>query len=129
MIKDPDDEYIPALSYRWLTPIYDPFMKWIMRESAFKTCLIKESNINFNHRVLDLGCGTGTLTILIKESYPEAEVFGLDGDSEVLKIAKYKSRKANVTINYDYGLSFKLPYPDNYFDRVIASMFIHHLNS
>lgn len=128
MVKS-DDEYIPALSYRRLTPLYDPFMKWIMRENAFKTCLIKESNLNSNQMVLDLGCGTGTLTILIKEYYPGAEVFGLDGDEEVLKTAKYKSKKEGINVNWDYGLSFELPYPDNYFDRVIASMFIHHLNS
>lgn len=129
MTKKPEDEYIPALSYRWLTPLYDPFMKWIMRESAFKTCLIKESNMSSDHRVLDLGCGTGTLTILIKKSYHGADVFGLDGDPGVLKIAKYKAQKEGLNISWDYGLSFDLPYPDNYFDRVVASMFIHHLNS
>ena len=40
--------------------------------------------------MLDLGCGTATLTISIKKASPEAEVVGFDGDPEILKIAKAK---------------------------------------
>jgi trans-aconitate methyltransferase len=36
-------------------------------------------------RLLDLGCGTGTLTIPIKETEPRVEVVGLDADPEVLE--------------------------------------------
>lgn len=29
-------EYIPALKYDWLTSLYDPLLRWTMRESTFK---------------------------------------------------------------------------------------------
>lgn len=43
-----------------LTPLYDPMMKWIMRESTFKTNLIKELNVKSGDKLLDLGCGTNS---------------------------------------------------------------------
>lgn len=119
--------YIPALSFKWLTPLYDPLLKWVMREETFKRKLIQRANIQPKMRVLDLGCGTGTLTLMLKRAHPEAEVTGLDGDSEVLDIARDKSR--GTDIQWDEGLASSLPYPDSVFDRVVTSLVIHHLSA
>lgn len=117
--------YIPALSFRWLTPLYDPILKWVMREETFKRRLTAESNIQPGMKVLDLGCGTGTLTVMLKQAYPNAKITGLDGDPEVLDIARIKSRGLNI--QWDEGLTSSLPYPDSAFDRVVTSLVIHHL--
>ncbi len=66
--------YIPALRYDWLTPLYDPIVGWMMREAAFKCRLVEQARIESGHHVLDLGCGTATLTILVKQAHPDAEV-------------------------------------------------------
>ncbi|MBI3152275.1 MAG: methyltransferase domain-containing protein, partial [Chloroflexi bacterium] len=121
--------YIPALSFRWLTPLYDPLLKWGMREETFKRRLIQRANIRPNQRVLDLGCGTGTLTVMLKQSAPEAQIIGMDGDEEVLAIARAKAEQAQMDIAWDYGLAYDLPYPDNSFDIVVSSLVIHHLVS
>lgn len=71
--------YIPALSFRWLTPLYDPLLKWGMREETFKRRLIERMGLQPNQRALDLGCGTGTLTIMLKQYAPEAQIVGMDG--------------------------------------------------
>lgn len=78
-------------------------------------------------KVLDLGCGTGTLTIMIKQMHPEAEVIGLDGDSSILEIAQIKAVKSGVDISLDHGMAYQLPYPDETFDRVLSSLVLHHL--
>lgn len=117
--------YIPALSFKWLTPLYDPLLKWVMREETFKRKLIQQANIQPKMKVLDLGCGTGTLTLMLKRAHPEAKVTGLDGDSQVLDIACQKSRGTNI--QWDEGLASSLPYPDSVFDRVVTSLVIHHL--
>ncbi|WKZ52595.1 MAG: class I SAM-dependent methyltransferase [Anaerolineales bacterium] len=117
--------YIPALSFRWLTPLYDPLLKWVMREEAFKRKLVQQANIQPQMRVLDLGCGTGTLTLMLKHAYPEAQITGLDGDPQVLDIARDKSR--GTDIKWDEGLASSLPYPDSTFDRVVTSLVVHHL--
>jgi ubiquinone/menaquinone biosynthesis C-methylase UbiE len=121
------NRYIPALSFRWLTPLYDPLLRWGMREETFKRRLITQANIQPGQRVLDLGCGTGTLTILVKLLYPDANVVGLDGDPQVLEIANSKAVKAGVEITLDQGMAYRLPYPDSSFDRVLSSLVVHHL--
>jgi ubiquinone/menaquinone biosynthesis C-methylase UbiE len=119
--------YIPALRFKWLTPLYDPWLKWIMREETFKRRLIQEANIRPKMRVLDLGCGTGTLTLMLKSTHPEAEVTALDGDPQVLDIARAKSGAGNI--KWDQGLASSLPYPDSRFDRLVTSLVIHHLTT
>jgi len=118
-------KYIPALRFDWLTPLYDPLLKWVMREETFKRKLIDQARIQPGMKVLDLGCGTGTLTLMLKRTIPNAIVTGLDGDPQVLAIAREKSR--GIDIQWDQGLASSLPYPDSAFDRIVTSLVIHHL--
>ena len=119
--------YIPALSFKWLTPLYDPLLKGVMREESFKGKLIQQANIQPHMQILDLGCGTGTLTLMLKRTCPYANITGLDGDPQVLDIARRKSR--GLDIQWDEGLASSLPYPDSVFDRVVTSFVIHHLST
>lgn len=123
------EEYIPALSYRFLTPFYDFIQKYIVRDVRYKTRLIEQANIQAGHHVLDLGCGTGTLAIMVKQSRPVAEVTGLDADPDMLRVAKYKSVQLNAPVKFDVGFTNKLPYPEASFDRVMSSIMIHHLKT
>jgi ubiquinone/menaquinone biosynthesis C-methylase UbiE len=122
-----NESYIPALSYEWLTPFYDTVVRLTTREKIFKKALNDQARIKANHQVLDLACGTGTLTILIKQSQPQAKVIGIDGDAKILAIAASKTKAAGLSIEFDEGMSYDLPYPDHTFDRVVSSLFFHHL--
>src|SRR3989304_3553043 len=95
--------YIPALKYGWLTSLYDPLLRWVVRESTFKRHLVEQARIKKGQRILDLGCGTATLTIIIKRTHPESEVVGLDGDPRILEIARAKVAKAVLDITLNQG--------------------------
>lgn len=123
------NEYIPALSFRVLTPFYDFIQKFIVGDIRYKSRLIKQAKIHKGQRVLDLGCGTGTLAIMAKQTQPKAEVFGLDADPEMLKMAHIKRDQAKLNITFDVGFTNELPYPDSSFDRVLSSIMIHHLKT
>ena len=119
--------YIPALKYDWLTKIYDPVLQLTMPEKKFKSALIKGMNIQPGERVLDFGCGSLTLSIMAAQSHPTAEFHGVDIDEKILSIANKKLAGTGLTIQtkrYDGG---RLPYPDNYFDKVMSSLVFHHL--
>ena len=119
---------MPALGFHWLTPAYDLVVRTTTRERTFKTALIEQADLGPRQEVLDLACGTGTLAIWIKQRHPSANVRGIDGDPHILAIASRKAKEANLPIEFDRGLSFSLPYPDASFDRVLSSLFFHHLS-
>jgi cyclopropane fatty-acyl-phospholipid synthase-like methyltransferase len=127
MSFSPPKSYIPALRYEWLTTLYDPLIRWGLREETFKHALIRNAHLEKVRRVLDIGCGTGTLMLRIKAIYPYTDVVGLDGDRKILSIAKTKAARARLRVQLDYGLAQQLPYMDNSFDRVVSSLMLHHL--
>lgn len=119
--------YIPALSHDWLTPFYDTLIRWMMPESRFKRQLVAEARIRSGDRVLDLGCGTATLTLLIKSFHPNASVIGIDGDAKILQIGQRKAEKAGLDIAFGQAMAYDLPYPDATFDHILSSLMFHHL--
>jgi len=122
-------EYIPALGFRGLTPFYDLIQRWVVRDERFKVPLIEQAGIHSGQLVLDLGCGTGTLAIMVKRAHPGAEVVGLDADPHILRIAAAKAERAGVQVKFDRGMAFDLPYQDRSFDRILSSLMIHHLKT
>jgi ubiquinone/menaquinone biosynthesis C-methylase UbiE len=119
--------YIPPLRYDWLTPIYDPVLRRMMPETELKAALIAQAAIGGSKRILDLGAGTGTLTLALKQTAPAAEVIGLDGDARVIEMARQKAAAAGLPIRFDRGSATALPYDSSSFDRVFASLMLHHL--
>jgi ubiquinone/menaquinone biosynthesis C-methylase UbiE len=122
------EKFIPALGNDLFTPLYDPLL-WLMREKRFKGDLVEQAQVTNGNRVLDVGCGTGTLAIMTKELHPESEVVGIDADPKILSIARVKAAKAGTNVTLDQGMADKLPYADSSFDRVLSSLFFHHLST
>jgi ubiquinone/menaquinone biosynthesis C-methylase UbiE len=125
-----DRSYVPALSFDWLTPFYDPLVALTLREAKLKGRLIDQASIAAGHDVLDVGCGTGTLAILVKTRVPGARVVGLDGDPKVLAIARDKIARAGVEIEVRAGLANEAPtFAPASFDRILTSLVLHHLTT
>jgi ubiquinone/menaquinone biosynthesis C-methylase UbiE len=119
--------YIPALRYRALTPWYDFIIQATIRERAFKSRLIQQASLRPDDRILDLGCGTGTLTLLLKSQHPESRVAAIDADPQILGIAREKAARAGLDIDFHQVMSYALPFPDASFDHVFSSLVFHHL--
>jgi len=121
-------DYVPALGYRALTPLYDPILRAMFRERTIKTRLVMAAGLKGHERVLDLGCGTGTLTVMLKESARDADVVGIDADPAVLARARAKASEAGMVIAFDEGMARHLPHADESFDAVVTSLMLHHLS-
>ena len=123
-----DADYIPALAYHWLTPLYDRVVAVTTREREVKCALIVQAAIRPEHVVLDLASGTGTLALWIQQSAPGVSVVGVDADPAMIAIATTKAHRTGLVVSFVEGVAENLPYPAGQFDRVVSSLFFHHLS-
>ncbi len=126
-MSDPEPRYVPAAGRRIFTGLYDPLLRLTMRESAWRPVLIDSVLAGDPGSVLEVGSGTGTLTVAIEAATdPETRIAGVDGDPEVLALARRKAG-AESRIEWVEGMAQELPFADGEFDRVVTSLVIHHL--
>ena len=76
-------------------------------------------------RILDLGCGTGSTTLLLKQAFPTAEVIGLDLSPYMLAVADRKAKQADLNIQWVHGKAEHTKFPHRSFDLVTASLLLH----
>ena len=122
------EPYVPALGVRWLTPFYDTVVRFTTRERTFKQALLDQVNLAPDQELLDLGCGSGTLALWAQHRVPSLRIAGLDADAQMLARALAKADSAGFNIAFDEGYSTSLPFSDGRFDRVLSSLFFHHLD-
>src|SRR5215213_6065533 len=118
--------YLPGMGHDWLLPLYDPLQRLLGFEPIHRQ-LVDQAGIQPNHRVIEIGCGTGNLSILVKRLHPQAEVVGLDPDPKALARARRKAEREALSVQLDRGFAEELPYPGASFDRVVSALMFHHL--
>jgi ubiquinone/menaquinone biosynthesis C-methylase UbiE len=119
--------YLPALRWKSLTPLFDGAVRVTARETTMKRRLMDQAEVAPGDAVLDLGAGTGTLAIWLKQRTPTARVTGLDADPDVLARARRKAAGAGCEIDFVQGFSTDLPFADDSVDVVLSTLFFHHL--
>ncbi|GAB0105451.1 hypothetical protein JMUB6875_44300 [Nocardia sp. JMUB6875] len=120
-------DYIPAAGFDFLLPGYDLLTR-LMGAPAVHAELVARAELADGQRVLDIGCGTGNLTIRAKQSRPGADLTGCDPDPLALARAHRKAQ-AYGDIRFERGYAQELPYPDATFDRVLSALMLHHLDA
>src|SRR5260370_41791304 len=95
--------YLPAAGRDSLLPLYDLMTK-LMGADRARRRLLDLAQIRSGHRVLDVGCGTGTLTIQLKRLNPETDVVGLNPYPKALARAKRKAVRTADSIQFDDGV-------------------------
>jgi ubiquinone/menaquinone biosynthesis C-methylase UbiE len=124
-----DERYVPAAGRTWLRRLYDPAMALTMRERAWRPALIATVLTDpLPGTVLEVGCGTGTLCIQLAAASPAMQVLGIDGDEEILALARQKRARFGERLRFSHGLAGELPVADASVNVVIASLLLHHLS-
>ena len=76
-------------------------------------------------RILDLGCGSGSTTVLLKQAFPKAHIIGLDLSPYMLVIAERKAQQLGLAIDWRHGLAEATGFEPETFDLVTASFLLH----
>ncbi|MEA5567318.1 class I SAM-dependent methyltransferase [Anabaena sp. UHCC 0399] len=105
---------------------YDPITEYVIppNETWVRQALIDAVKVK-PRRILDLGCGTGSTTLMLKQAFPEAEVIGLDLSPYMLVRAEDKAKDAGLDIIWRHGNAEKTSFPDASFDLVTGTLLFH----
>ncbi|MFD2416653.1 class I SAM-dependent methyltransferase [Amycolatopsis pigmentata] len=120
-------DYLPAAGRDAFLPFYDLFTAALGVTKVHRT-LIDQAALAPGARVLEIGCGTGNLTVRVKRTHPGVEIIGSDPDPLALARAGRKARGLSG-IRFERGYAQRLPYRDGSFDRVLSALMLHHLDA
>lgn len=125
--------FVPAAGVHWLTPFYDAAVALLARERTWRPRLVNQVAPRPGERILDLGCGTGTLTLMLQQACSEAEVIGFDVDRDALRIARAKANAAGIPISFWHGRAddpSTVPmFRSASFDKIVSAIPFHHLTT
>jgi ubiquinone/menaquinone biosynthesis C-methylase UbiE len=127
MPTDAEPRYIPATRWRIFTRLYDPVLALAVRERRFRGLMGQRVVVDLPEggTAVDVGCGTGTFAIALASQRGDARVIGVDGDSEILALARDKP--GADAVEWHEGLAQGLPPADRSADVVTMSLVLHHL--
>jgi ubiquinone/menaquinone biosynthesis C-methylase UbiE len=105
---------------------YDPITQYVLppNETVVRQAVIDAVKVQ-PRRILDVGCGTGSTTLMLKQAFRQSEVIGLDLSPYMLVRASHKSQSAGLDIHWRHGNAEKTGFPDSSFDLVTASLLFH----
>lgn len=114
---------------RWAS-LYDGVVNILTLGHArrLRILTVDQALLKPGEKVLDVGCGTGGVTIPAKLRVGKTgEAAGIDPAPEMIAVARHKASRARLEIDFRLGVIESLPYPDATFDAVTSSMMMHHL--
>ncbi|MDD3717270.1 MAG: class I SAM-dependent methyltransferase [Actinomycetota bacterium] len=77
-------------------------------------------------RVLDLGCGSGTLIARIAELYPDAEIYGLDPSERMVETSVNRFADS-PNVHIAVGTAVRMPVPSDYVHCMVSNLALHHV--
>jgi demethylmenaquinone methyltransferase/2-methoxy-6-polyprenyl-1,4-benzoquinol methylase/phosphoethanolamine N-methyltransferase len=118
-----------GVTIRWASH-YDLVVNVLLlgRARRFREMTVDLAHVRPGEAVLDVGCGTGELTLAAKRRVgSQGAVHGIDAAPEMIAFARGKAHRQGVDVDFRPGVVEKLPFPDASFDVVLSSLMVHHL--
>lgn len=121
-----DHDYLPAAGRDFLLPGYDLLAR-LLGFGPIYDALIAQAELDSTQAILEIGCGTGNLTVRARRAVPPARLTATDPDARALERARRKIGAAD-RVQLQVAYAQRLPFEDSAFDRVLSSMMLHHLD-
>ncbi len=114
----------------WWAPLYDA-CTWLVSlgsVSGIRKSTVKAARLKAGEAVLDVGCGTGDLTLrAARRVGAEGRATGIDASPDMIEIAARKAVKKGRDVDFRVAPVEALPFADSEFDAALSSFMIHHL--
>ena len=112
----------PVLAeYSRLAAEYDRRWSFYVEASVSET--LYRLDLKPGDRLLDIGCGTGSLLQAVRLAFPQTELFGVDPSTAMLAV---RERKLPSCIDLRQGVAENLPFPDQSFTTVVSTSVFHY---
>jgi ubiquinone/menaquinone biosynthesis C-methylase UbiE len=125
------DQHVEPVGLILHNPIRYDLRLWLMtrgREGRFRRQLVELAGVREGERVLDVGCGTGSLAIAASRAVGKSgSVIGIDPSPEFIRRAAAKARRARMNATFQAGAAQDLPFEDGSFDVVMCTFVLHQL--
>jgi len=110
---------------------YDSYMRKVTlgQERILRETTVNLAQVKPGDCVLEIGCGTGTLTLAAKrQAGPSGKVYGIDVIPGMIELSQRKAVQANENITFQLGSIDDIPFSENQFDVVMCSFMIFHMS-
>ncbi len=125
-----DEDSVLKSQMEKMVDTYDTYMRRITfgRENVLREATVNAAEIKPGDSVLEVGCGTGTLTLAAKrKAGPSGKVCGIDIIPGMIEHSKQKAAKAGLDVDFQLGSIEDIPFTDQ-FDVVMCSFMIFHMS-
>ena len=126
-MSDAHRDFVPALGKSGSLDRYDAAIALMTREKRWRSDLLRFAEPRPGERIVDIGCGTGTFAIALKQAAPESIVLAVDPDPAVLEIARAKAEVADAEIRWFEAMGDELDSIDalQQCDKIVSSLVLH----
>jgi ubiquinone/menaquinone biosynthesis C-methylase UbiE len=125
-----DEDQLMKSQMEKMVPSYDSYMRRMTlgREHVLREETVRLARVEPGDSVLEVGCGTGTLTLAAKrQAGPSGQVFGIDVIPGMIAASQQKAARAQEEVTFQLGSIDDIPFPASRFDVVICSFMIFHM--
>ncbi len=126
-MSDAHRDFVPALGKSGSLDRYDAAIALMTREKRWRSDLLRCAAPQPGERIVDIGCGTGTFAIALKNAVPESVILAVDPDPAVLEIARAKADVADAEIQWFEAMGDELDGIDalRQCDKIVSSLVLH----
>jgi demethylmenaquinone methyltransferase/2-methoxy-6-polyprenyl-1,4-benzoquinol methylase len=128
--RPPAGEYpiLPAANRHWLTPFYDLLCELLGLGRRFQRSVLARLGLRGEERLIDVGCGTGTLLAETLRRHSGVTAAGVDADPEILAIAARRLRRYGARVTLHIARAEALPFPDASFDHLTFTYLLRYVD-